>query len=605
MRFEPSFLNELKQRLRASEIIGEYVNLRHKAGGEFLGLCPFHKENTPSFTVSDTKGFYHCFGCGAHGDPIKFVMDVDHLPYVDAIKLLAEKVSLALPAPPKLIIQKPYEVSLYDIMEKASEYYQHCLNSPMGEEARAYLQKRSLEQDIIHHFRIGYAPPQSDGILQYLKQHFPKVTIQDLVTSGLCIQNERGEVYGRFRNRIMFPIIDSSGRVIAFGGRALGDFKPKYLNSPETPLFKKREVLYFAPGMQQAAYKQNNVIVTEGYMDVIALYRSGLANTVAPLGTSITLNHLHMLWKMSPIPTVCMDGDEAGKRSMLRLIETALPELKPGYSVRFASLPLGKDPDDIIREQGIDFLRQRLDNATLLSEALWNSEYAMNKAESPEALTLLEHTLEMKGKQIQDDKVRYNYLNYFRRKVREVSYNLNNYKRSSKAGRVNEAQPLTENILSPVSSDYDHEIALILAVMNHPEILDDHEIYDDFAHISFNSPPCIEIQTEIMNLYLDNLHHDIKTKENMITYLESKGLNHYISKIESSNSVALYQRSSEMELKDWWKQMLNFYNLSSLMVEHKEAVEQLAKRFDEVSYNRLTQITKDMEHLKTILEIQD
>ncbi|MEL6963953.1 MAG: DNA primase, partial [Pseudomonadota bacterium] len=352
-------LDEFKARLPIVEIIGRYVRLtRH--GREFTGLCPFHKEKTPSFTISEEKGFYHCFGCNQNGNALDFVMAIEGLDFGQAIQRLADITGLPAPLRSGKASTRA-ERTLYDANEAAKRWFQQCLHGQGGGDARTYLERRGLDASTVERFGIGFAPPSRNGLRQALMTE--GFVENDLVRAGLLIKPDDGRCYDRFRQRLMFPIENARGRVIAFGGRALGEARAKYLNTPETELFHKGEVLYGLSRARTAARAADSVIVAEGYMDVIALARAGFDYAVAPLGTAITENQLALLWQMADEPTICLDGDEAGLRAGHRLIERALPKLTPGKSLRFALLTEGQDPDDLLRVGGKDKLSQLLNQA--------------------------------------------------------------------------------------------------------------------------------------------------------------------------------------------------------------------------------------------------
>ena len=339
-------LEEFKARLPLVEIVARHVRLSRR-GREHLGLCPFHQEKTPSFTVSEAKGFYHCFGCGQHGNAIDFVMALEGLDFSQAIQRLAELTGL--PAPRRDGAPAPaVDQTLYAANAAAARWFAGRLESAQGAQAAAYLAGRGLDRDTILRFGLGYAPDDRTALKRALQaEGYPETT---LLEAGLLTRPDDGDAsYDRFRQRVMFPIQDRRGRVVGFGGRALGEARAKYLNTAETPLFHKGELLYGLALARPAVRERGTVVVAEGYMDVIALAQAGFANAVAPLGTAVTEAQLALLWQLADEPVVCLDGDEAGLRAAHRLIERALPLLKPGKSLRFALLPAGQDPDSLLR----------------------------------------------------------------------------------------------------------------------------------------------------------------------------------------------------------------------------------------------------------------
>jgi DNA primase len=386
MRFGEEFLDELKSRIRPSDLIGRSVKLRRQ-GREFAGLSPFNKEKTPSFFVNDEKGFYHCFSSGKHGDVISFLQETEGLSFVEAVERLAGEAGLALPvSTPEEVDRSKKRNSLRDWVAEAAKYYGLELARVRGRHARQYLQGRELFEDDWAEFGLGYSPSQRTGLKDHLINLGAKPA--ELVEAGLLVQPDDGSApFDRFRDRIMFPIADLRGRVMAFGARALSaDAKAKYLNSPETSLFHKGKTLYriFEARKAAAAKRVNGLIVVEGYMDVIALARAGFGHAVAPLGTALTEDQMALLWRVGPEPILCFDGDAAGKRAAYRALDRALPVLEPGKTLRFAWLPDGLDPDDLIRKQGAGAMDAVLARAEPMVDVLWEREWNLEPLKTPE-----------------------------------------------------------------------------------------------------------------------------------------------------------------------------------------------------------------------------
>ncbi|MFC3174354.1 DNA primase [Novosphingobium bradum] len=369
----PQWLDELRARVSLSGVIGRTTRLT-KAGHEFKACCPFHNEKSPSFTVNDEKGFYHCFGCGAHGDAIRWMTDQRGLAFMDAVKELAAEAGMEVPAPdPRAAQAAEKRDGLHDVMAAAQEWFVAQLAAPEGERARAYLATRGFDPHTLARFGFGYAPEGRQAMKAALAR-FPE---DKLIEAGLRILVDNKEPYDRFRGRLMLPIEDVRGRVIAFGGRILDKTKtdaPKYLNSPDTPLFDKGRTLYNLHRAGPAARQSGRLIVVEGYMDVIALAAAGFAEAVAPLGTALTEHQLTMIWRLVECPVLCFDGDAAGQRAAMRAIARALPLLRPAHSLRIARLPAGLDPDDLIKQRGAGALADLLDQAQPLIDALWEHE---------------------------------------------------------------------------------------------------------------------------------------------------------------------------------------------------------------------------------------
>jgi DNA primase len=395
MAFPPGFLDELRSRISLSGLIGRSVKLVRR-GREYAGLCPFHPEKTPSFYVVEDKSFFHCFGCGAHGDAIGFVMRSNNLDFIEGIEKLAGEAGLAVPrATPQEREWAQQQKTLLEALEAAAAFYENCLASPSGTRARNYLAERGLDAETIRRFRLGWTPDGRQALRRSLSGDFSESLLIEAGLLRRSLSADAGELSDYFRSRIMFPIGDRSGRVIAFGGRVIGDGQPKYLNSSETPLFEKGRVLYGWSAARGAA-PGASLIVTEGYMDVIALHRAGFPGAVAPLGTALTEFQLQELWRLGPEPILCFDGDEPGQQATARALHRALPLLRPGRSLRFATLPSGQDPDSIIRRMGRDAFDQILVAARPLADMLWESEVRGAPRDTPERLAgiqsrLLEH----------------------------------------------------------------------------------------------------------------------------------------------------------------------------------------------------------------------
>ena len=380
MAVTPAFIDELRNRLTLSDLVGQRVKLSPK-GGRLAGLCPFHSEKTPSFYVNDREGFYHCFGCGANGDMISWLRETDGLEFVEAVRQLSELAGLPMPANNRESdAANRQRKATVDACEAATGFFAAQLRTKEGSTAMHYIRQRGLSDDVIAEFRLGYAPRR--GLFAHLQQH--KIPADLIKLAGLVGVSDRdGSVYDYFRDRLIFPIEDHRGRVIGFGARALGETKPKYLNSPESPSFVKKSVLYGWGRARAAARRGLPVMVVEGYMDVIAVASSGVAAAVAPLGTALGQDQIRLLWKLSDEPVLCFDGDKAGQIAAQRAVERVLPLLEPGRSVRLAVLPEGQDPDDILRQQGPDGLRRILSAANGLLDSLWAAKTAEYQLDNP------------------------------------------------------------------------------------------------------------------------------------------------------------------------------------------------------------------------------
>src|SRR6202158_407657 len=415
MRFPPSFLDELKARLQASDVVGRRVK-RKKAGREWKGLSPFQQEKTPSFTVNDQKQFYHDFSTGKHGNIFDFVMETEGGSFPEAVERLASMAGVPLPAvTPDAARHEQRRKTLYDVMELAAKFFADTLASRNGAKARGYLGDRTISPAVQLQFRIGYAPAERFALKEHLGSQ--GIPVEDMVEAGLLVSGDDIPVpYDRFRDRVMFPIADLRGRVIAFGGRALEKDAPaKYLNSPETPLFHKGDNLYNLGPARLAAHNGSSLVVVEGYVDVIAMVGAGFAASVAPLGTALTENQLALLWKMADEPILCFDGDRAGQKAAWRAADLALPHLLPGKSLRFALLPEGQDPDDLARSGGRAAIEEVISAARGLADVIWSREVEGGIFATPERRAALEKRIGELSNGIRDEVVR----RYYRQDLSE------------------------------------------------------------------------------------------------------------------------------------------------------------------------------------------
>ena len=608
MRFPPQFLDQLRGRILTSEVVGKRVRLVRK-GNEFSGLCPFHNEKTPSFTVNDDKAFYHCFGCGAHGDSIKFVMETMGLHYVEAVRYLAESIGMAMPELTRMEQEQVKKAaSLYDVMEMACVAFQEALLEPVGANAREYLVQRGLSRETIATFRLGFAPDTRQALRDVLKKK--GVSDAMMQAAGLQIQKDGGVPYDRFRGRVMFPITDSRNKVIAFGGRVLNDTQPKYLNSPETDLFKKGHVLYAMAQARQSAFDTGKIIVSEGYMDVIALHEAGILNAVAPLGTAVTESHLASLWRMAKEPVICLDGDQAGKRAMLRTAEMSLKLLKPGLSLRFARLPDGLDPDDIIKTYGVGAMEQRITDSLPLSDVLWQTALVQHPAKTPEQKAALEETLMQYAKEIEDKNVQ----NYYRRFFLDKLWEHNRKKMSAKYSNANvgasdaiepESGVIEEKsrILSEIRRS--HEKTLLAIVVKYPQIILDHKVEDILMHINISSKGLDKLRMAILETrhFLDQPEQPSITADSMTEQLKSLGFARVLEALESDKEIEnTFFLRANMDIKTvelMWERVVALHHLSGMEQEYQCVLQEMTQQ----SELRAFEIKKQIDTIKQELDI--
>ncbi|HEY4263679.1 MAG TPA: DNA primase, partial [Micropepsaceae bacterium] len=416
MRYGEGLLEEILRRTDLVQLVGRSIKLDRK-GRVFWGLCPFHKEKSPSFKVENERRTYHCFGCGAGGDAFKWLTETESLSFPEAVQKLAGEAGIELPQwSAEDEARETRKKSLFEIIGLAAQFFEEQLHRMRaGSTARAYLQSRGLEAGAWQRFRLGYAPDGNSSLRDHLIAK--GVALADMIEAGLVRPaDDNRQPRDFFYDRVMFPIADVRGRIVAFGGRGLSpDAKPKYINTGETPLFSKGHLLYNFKPAREVALKGEPLIVAEGYMDVIALVEAGFAGAVAPLGTALTEDQLALLWKMSPEPILCFDGDEAGLRAARRASLLALPHLEPGQSLRFVFLPQGEDPDSFIRSQGAEPMRAALAKAQGLADMLWAGETEGRDLSTPERRAGLEAELERIVKTIRDPKI----ADYYRRDFSE------------------------------------------------------------------------------------------------------------------------------------------------------------------------------------------
>lgn len=469
MRFSPEYIDALLERVVLSDLIGRYVKLTRK-GHEALGLCPFHHEKTPSFTINDDKGFYHCFGCGAHGTAIRYLMEAEKLPFPEAVEHLANMVGMPLPKEdPEEEKRQKYRSSLADVMEIACRYFEEQLLLSSGQVAQEYLKGRGLLPETIQTYRLGYAP-KGNGLLKKLQQQ--KADLKTAHKLGLLAYNQSTGVWrDYFYDRVMFPIFDRKKRVIGFSGRMLEKGEPKYLNSPETDLFHKGEQLFELPFAMETIRKKNEAIVVEGNMDVISLHQHGWTQAVAPLGTAFTENQLQILWHLCDEPTLCFDGDTAGQHAMIRAMNRALPLLVPGKSLRFATMPAGQDPDDLMRHAPETF-KNVIQQALPFIDIFWGNILNTHALKTPEQVAKAEKDAIELVQKIQNESVRNLYNKEIKYRFKQLAYQLKN-PRFKMMRKIKVALPDTDKILLTYLYAYPEELSKYVDEISAMELFDD------------------------------------------------------------------------------------------------------------------------------------
>ena len=597
MKFTSSFLDTIKSRILVSEIVGKKVKLRRR-GREFIGLSPFKQEKTPSFTVNDDKGFYHCFSSGFHGDIFTFLMETEGFSFPEAVRILANQAGVKIPEVFEVNEKQSGDLeNLRKILNVAFNWFQDQLRDPNASHAKKYLLERGITLKTIEYFHIGFAPDQINALTSYL---ISKDFSEDLIIkAGLGVKNEsRGKIIDRFRGRIIFPIIDSRDRVIAFGGRTVFGRDPKYLNSPETILFEKRKTLYGLFQARQSIYKSNQIIVVEGYLDVISLHQAGLSNVVSSLGTALTEDHLLQIWKYAAEPIICLDGDSSGRDAMCRVADKAFPLLKPGKSLSFASIPDGDDPDSYIKNKGLNEFKLILERAMSLSEFIWNVESSVQRLDTPERRAYFESRLLEKTRLIVDSKVRREYEDFFKKMIWEKfrmfkkqtsgkALPFSSTKQDSFVANQKKTDPLL--MLQKI---------LLLLMINHPFVLEDQEnaedqrSVDNLAKLDFSSKKLEKIRREILSLVGKN---DL-SMERIMQHLESRNLKNEIKLISTQEIIvhALFTKpgAKKQEVFLGLKGILNRYHSLTLKQERKEAGKVFSKTGKAEDAGRLVSLRK-------------
>ena len=536
--YPQSFIQRLRDEIPVSHVVGQRVPLKKK-GRELEACCPFHQEKTPSFTVNDQKGFYHCFGCSAHGDALKFLMEYERLSYPQAIEALAQDAGIALPEiSPEAVRQEQKRASLQDVVALAQQWFVEQLNLTQGQAARDYLRDRGLSQDTISHFGLGYAPDDKFGLKTHLLSH--NVTERQMVETGLLIQLEDNSrtPYARFRGRVMFPITNRQGEVIAFGGRLMvkSDTAPKYLNSPETPLFHKGHVLYNWKNAKNAARDDTPIIVCEGYMDVIALHQFGFHTGVAPLGTALTETHLKGLWRYQDEPILCLDGDAAGQRAMWRSAELALPMIEPGKTLRFLNLPKGQDPDDFLKANGSIALQKRMNDANPLSQMIFDTISQRHGNKTPEQRAAAEAELNHLANSIQHEGVKHHFTQYFR----EQRYKKGSF-RSHKKDTQNYSAPAAPSRAGGIIRAQAQMLKLLII---EPKLLNNGEVSATLERLEFSNPDFSHVQ-----------HWLLEREEEWIPQAEA---------IRDDSSIHLPQLEMDENLNLVWQQLVDGLTLAQI-----------------------------------------
>jgi DNA primase len=633
MRFPPQFLDELRARLPVSEVVGRRVKLK-KAGREWKGLSPFNKERTPSFTVNDQKGFFHDFSSGKHGDIFGFVMETEGVTFPEAVERLAGLAGVPMPKLDKAEeAREEKRKTLHDIVDLAAKFFETTLAARNGAKARGYLADRGIEPAMQLKFRLGYAPAERFALKEHLGEQ--GVSVEDMIEAGLLIAGDDIPVpFDRFRDRVIFPITDFRDRVIAFGGRALdADAPAKYLNSPETPLFHKGAMLYNGAPARAAAHTGAQVIAVEGYVDVIAMVTAGFAATVAPLGTALTEEQLGLLWKLADEPILCFDGDSAGRRAAYRAVDLAIPRLKPGKSVRFALLPEGQDPDDLVRSGGRAAMSEVLAAAWPLADMLWARETEAGSFDTPERRAALEARVAAVAASIGDDAVRKYYRQDFEQRLRQRFAPAQNSQSQNREQRYDRQQPRGAqrnaqyganrsgrswseptgraplSLLSPRLSTSPivrgsrstmptREALILVSVINHPWLLETHA--EEFSELEFQHPDADLLRRAILDAGGGHGPSDAQTQR---AALAARGLNSVLGRVETAITHAsdwpARAGAAPEDVVQWWTHVVTLHRKQrTLNKELKEAERALGEEPTEANLAWLRDVQQRLAALE-------
>ena len=507
MAFSENLVDAIHEKILLSDFIGRKVALVKK-GNDFLGLCPFHNEKTPSFSVSDEKGFFHCFGCSTHGDVISFVMQKESIDFKEALKLLASEAGINLEdyAGYKNKISKE-SIDAHNVVEFSKNYFVKNLDSSSGIPVRNYLSQRKVSEKAYKYFELGYAENISNNLIMFLKNN--NFSMDAIIASGLARNSvKNNKPYDFFRNRLIFPIHDNNGTVIAFGGRGLEGTEPKYLNSPDTILFKKKKMLFnFHRAKKYVQKHKLPFIVVEGYLDVISLYHIGLYGAVAPLGTALSEDQLILMWRIADEPIICMDGDKAGYRSAIRTLNIAMNILKPGKSLRFVFLPDGEDPDSLVLNSNKEHLINIINNPISMFDFFWKSETENIDMKTPERRAGFKLLMEKKISLIKDLNVRAEYKNslytYFNKNIRNSSMFNNKSQNKTNFNVINiELDKLNADRVNKKMYVNFREKYLIESILNNPDLLE--KIDEEFSMLVFSNNELGLIRTALIDLYKKN-----------------------------------------------------------------------------------------------------
>ncbi|MDA9591622.1 DNA primase [Pelagibacteraceae bacterium] len=603
-RYSKEFIAEIKNKLNVSDVVNKFVKLTRR-GNEFVGLSPFKSEKTPSFTVNDSKEFYHCFSTSEHGDMFSFMMKHKGYTYPESIEYLASLAGLDLSAG---IISSNYNESFVDntnlkkIFNNANNFFQNNLTK--SDLTNKYLIKREISKNMINIFSLGYASSKSDSLYQFLlsKKFEPK----DMLESGLIKKSTKNdnEYYDFFRNRLVFPIRDNRSNIIAFGGRALENSNIKYINSSENKLFKKGFNLYNLDLAIEKNHKIDDLIIVEGYMDVISLYQNGFETTVAPLGTALTNPQIEKAWRYCKNPIICFDGDVAGNKAAYRSAINVLQVIKPEHSIRICSLNDNLDPDDYIKVKGKTSFRKLINNAQGLSDFIWENEYSKIKSLNPEDLAGFENRIKLLINEIKDETVKNYYKKNYLQKLQDLksiknyqnnSFQNNNYQnfwKKSKLVKISSEILKSERALNNQDSSHTREKVILLCIIENPNLLRD--FFEEIGLLNFNKSDF----SRLCSYMVEYASKDNKVLEKTIfkSYLSNSELSNIVGEIYREELLRTYKSlldNDYNELKLTFLELLNLQNKITTTSQLEDAEALLAENMDNESFEKFLKLKKD------------
>ena len=574
-----NFVEQIKNRAQILDIIGKKVRLQ-RSGRDWVGLCPFHQEKTGSFRVSPDKGSYHCFGCGAHGDVITFVQETEHMTFTEATRYLANIYGVTIPSEEEKTQENPNKI-VYQALDKLKEFFRAKLKSTAGNVARAYLKSRNIADEFVEKFQLGFAPFGDEVVTAMKKKGFSE---EILLRTGVFVTSKFNKIFNRYEGRLIFPICDSSARCVGFGGRILDKSAKtaKYINSPETGVFSKSKLLYGYSIARRG--KSRELILAEGYLDVISLHQAGFDGAVAPLGTAISEYQINTCWRFCDAPTVCLDGDEAGLKASYRWAEKILTHLQPGKSFKFALLPQGTDPDMLATGGYSDVLKKTLQDAKPLSQWIWDGAFLLYPSETPEQKAGIVQEIKKKIETISDGTIKNLYLSEAKQKEREL---FNGYKGGVKK---NSRKNLPTQKAEPVIPANDKlEKILVVTLINHPYIVG--RVIEDLVELELKNGQLSELLQKIVDCY-GQFSEDKEAFSEKIDEMKN-----CVSAFE--NDIKLHANFSALNSDDesaysGWKKVLEQYSLiPAVKRDLQEASSSLEACFSKDNWERLKALKKE------------